>query len=46
MANRSVLYELVVDLTEKQWGVSCPLDQTLTGPVQYGWDRFKKILIQ
>ena len=42
MANRSVLYELVVNLTEKQWGVSCPLDQSLTGPVQYGWDRYKK----
>ncbi len=42
MANRSVLYELIIDLAQKQWGISCPLDQTLTGPVQYGWDRYKK----
>ncbi|MEP7355804.1 MAG: aldehyde ferredoxin oxidoreductase C-terminal domain-containing protein [Anaerolineales bacterium] len=42
MANPSVLYELNVDLTSGDWGVSCPLDQTLTGPVQYAWDRFKK----
>jgi glyceraldehyde-3-phosphate dehydrogenase (ferredoxin) len=42
MGNRSVTYELVVDLTDKKWGISCPLQQELIGPVQYGWDRFKK----
>ena len=42
MGNRSVLYELNVDLSTKDWGISCPTDQTLYGPVQYGWDRFKK----
>lgn len=42
MAHRSVLYELVVDLEAGKWGVSCPINQELTGPVQYGWDRFQK----
>lgn len=42
MAHRSVLYELNVDLSRGEWGVSCPVDQTLTGPVQYGWDRFQQ----
>ena len=42
MAQRSVLYEIVIDLTKNSWGVSCPSDQGLIGPVQYGWDRFQK----
>ena len=42
MGNRSVLYEFNVDLTSGEWGISVPLDQTLLGPVQYGWDRFQK----
>src|SRR5574341_231441 len=42
MTNRSVLYEFNVDLTTGDWGVSCPLDQSLIGPVAYGWDRFQK----
>jgi glyceraldehyde-3-phosphate dehydrogenase (ferredoxin) len=42
MANRSVLYELNIDLSTQKWGVACPLDQNLTGPMQYGWDRFQK----
>lgn len=42
MTNRSVLYELRVDLNTKEWGIACPLDQSLIGPVQYGWDRYKK----
>jgi glyceraldehyde-3-phosphate dehydrogenase (ferredoxin) len=42
MANPSVLYELNVNLTTADWGVSVPLDQSLVGPVQYGWDRFTK----
>jgi len=42
MSNRSVLYELNVDLSSGDWGVSCPLDQTLIGPVAYGWDRYQK----
>jgi len=42
MANRSVLYEFNVDLSTAEWSVGVPLDQTLIGPVQYGWDRFQK----
>ena len=42
MANKSVLYELQIDLGTKTWGVDCLLDQSLTGPVQYGWDRYQK----
>ena len=42
MTNRSVIYEMVIDLTRREWGVACPTDQTLTGPMQYGWDRFQK----
>jgi glyceraldehyde-3-phosphate dehydrogenase (ferredoxin) len=42
LANRSVLYELKIDLNTQMWGVSCPIDQSLIGPVQYGWDRYKK----
>jgi glyceraldehyde-3-phosphate dehydrogenase (ferredoxin) len=42
MSHRSVLYELNVQLDTGDWGVSVPLDQTLIGPVQYGWDRFQK----
>jgi glyceraldehyde-3-phosphate dehydrogenase (ferredoxin) len=42
MANRSVLYEFNVDLSTGEWGVSVPLDQSLIGPVQYGWDRFQR----
>lgn len=42
MPNRSVLYELLINLDKKTWGISCPLDQSLIGPVQYGWDRYKK----
>ncbi len=42
MSNRSVLYELQVNLTDRAWGVDCLLDQSLIGPVQYGWDRYKK----
>jgi hypothetical protein len=34
MPNRSVLYEITVDLTTGAWGVDCPLDQSLIGPVQ------------
>ena len=40
MTNRSVLYELNIQLDAGDWGISVPLDQTLIGPVQYGWDRF------
>lgn len=40
MANKSVLYELVINLDDHSWGVSCPIDQSLVGPVQYGWDRY------
>ncbi len=42
MAHRSVIYELSVDLERQSWGVDCPIDQNLIGPVQYGWDRFQK----
>jgi glyceraldehyde-3-phosphate dehydrogenase (ferredoxin) len=42
MSHRSVLYEITIDLTTGRWGVDCPLDQSLVGPVQYGWDRFQK----
>lgn len=42
MANPSVLYEINVDLRSGRWGVDCPLDQTLVGPVQYAWDRYQK----
>lgn len=42
MSHPSVLYELTIDLTSGRWGVDCPLDQSLVGPVQYGWDRFQK----
>jgi glyceraldehyde-3-phosphate dehydrogenase (ferredoxin) len=42
MTNRSVLYEFNVDLSTAEWGVSVPRDQSLIGPVQYGWDRFQK----
>jgi glyceraldehyde-3-phosphate dehydrogenase (ferredoxin) len=42
MANRSVLYELIVHLDTGQWGISVPLDQSLIGPVAYGWDRFQR----
>ncbi|MBP7693665.1 MAG: hypothetical protein KA764_17205 [Anaerolineales bacterium] len=42
MTQRSVLYELVVHLDTAAWGVACPLDQTLIGPVAYGWDRFRR----
>jgi glyceraldehyde-3-phosphate dehydrogenase (ferredoxin) len=42
MPNPSVLYEMTIDLSTQKWGVDCPLDQTLIGPMQYGWDRFKK----
>ena len=42
MGNPSVIYELNIDLSAQQWGVSCPVDQSLVGPVQYGWDRYKK----
>lgn len=42
MANRSVLYELIVHLDTGQWGVSVPLDQSLIGPMAYGWDRYQK----
>lgn len=42
MTNRSVLYEFNVDLSTGEWGVSVPRDQSLIGPVQYGWDRFQK----
>lgn len=42
MTNRSVLYELIVQLDTGQWGVSVPLDQSLIGPMAYGWDRFQK----
>ncbi len=42
MGNKSVLYEMVIDLSQSSWGVSCPVDQSLIGPVQYGWDRFQK----
>ncbi len=41
MKNRSVLYELNIDLSSNSWGIDCPLDQTLVGPVQYGWHKFK-----
>ena len=42
MTNRSVLYEFNVDLATGEWGVAVPRDQSLIGPVQYGWDRFQK----
>ncbi len=42
MPHRSVLYELTVNLTTADWGVACPTDQSLIGPVQYGWDRYQK----
>lgn len=42
MPHRSVLYELVVHLDTGEWGVACPTDQTLIGPVSYGWDRYQK----
>lgn len=42
MAHRSVLYEIVVNLGSGEWGVACPLDQSLIGPVAYGWDRYQK----
>ena len=42
MTHRSVVYELVIDLSDNKWGVACPIDQSLIGPVQYGWDRFQK----
>jgi glyceraldehyde-3-phosphate dehydrogenase (ferredoxin) len=42
MSHPSVLYELNVHLATGDWGVACPLDQSLVGPVQYGWDRFCK----
>jgi glyceraldehyde-3-phosphate dehydrogenase (ferredoxin) len=42
MTNRSVIYEFNVDLSTTEWGVSVPLDQSLIGPVEYGWDRFQK----
>lgn len=42
MANRSILYELIVNLDTANWGVSVPLDQSLIGPMAYGWDRFQK----
>ncbi len=42
MPNRSVLYEITIDLASGAWGVDCPLDQSLVGPGQYGWDRFQK----
>ena len=42
MPNPSVLYELNVDLGSGAWGVACPTDQTLVGPVQYAWDRYQR----
>ncbi len=42
MPNPSVLYEITIDLTTAAWGVDCPLDQSLVGPVQYAWDRYQK----
>jgi hypothetical protein len=42
MPNRSVLYEFNVDLASGDWGVACPLDQSLIGPVAYGWDPYLK----
>ena len=42
MTHRSVVYELVIDLSDNKYGVACPIDQSLIGPVQYGWDRFQK----
>ena len=42
MTHRSVLYEFIIDLTHGDWGVSCPIDQSLIGPVAYGWDRYQK----
>lgn len=42
MGHRSVLYEMNIDLTTRTWGVSCPINQNLIGPVGYGWDRFNQ----
>ncbi|MCC7358165.1 MAG: hypothetical protein IT317_01725 [Anaerolineales bacterium] len=42
MTHRSVLYELNVDLSTGRWGLACPTDQKLIGPVQYAWDRYQK----
>jgi glyceraldehyde-3-phosphate dehydrogenase (ferredoxin) len=42
MGHPSILYEIKVDLSTGGWGVACPTDQSLIGPVQYAWDRFKK----
>lgn len=41
MPHSSVLYEIVVNATTGAWGVSCPTDQSLVGPVQYGWNRYR-----
>lgn len=41
MANKSVLYEMMINLDNQSWGVSCPTNQNLIGPVQYGWDRYR-----
>ena len=42
MTHPSVLYELNVDLSTSRWGLACPTDQKLIGPVQYAWDRYQK----
>jgi glyceraldehyde-3-phosphate dehydrogenase (ferredoxin) len=42
MPNPSVLYEIIIDLTDGRWGVDCPLDQSLIGPVAYAFDRYQK----
>ncbi|MGB8646747.1 MAG: aldehyde ferredoxin oxidoreductase C-terminal domain-containing protein [Anaerolineae bacterium] len=40
--HRSVLYEMQVQLDTGAYGMDCLLDQSLIGPVQYGWDRYAK----
>lgn len=42
MANPLILKELVIDLARQEWKLQELPDQTLLGPVQYGWDRFQK----
>ena len=42
MANPILMNELILDLSNKQWKVARLDDQSLIGPVQYGWDRFQK----
>ena len=42
MPHKSVLYELVVNLANGEWSAGRLTDQSLIGPVAYGWDRYQK----